>query len=83
MDEKTYKVLNSSNLRNYVKITVSHRKLIKAGFVMNNKATYNNSEEVRFTSRKKCNIKSSAVGPGKYSNPTDNWIKRSYNSKFK
>lgn len=81
LDEKTWKVLNSENLRNYVKITVSHKKLINAGFIRNNKAVYNNSEEERFG--KSPNIhQTSRVGPGKYSNVTKDWIKKTYNVKL-
>ena len=79
MDEKTWKVLNSENLRNVIKITVSHQKLINAGFIKNNKAIYNNSDEPRF--KEKVN-KTSRPGPGNYENVENDWIKKSYNLKF-
>jgi hypothetical protein len=40
MDAKTWKVLNSENLRDCVAVTLNHRKLINAGFIRNNKVSF-------------------------------------------
>ncbi|CAI2386742.1 unnamed protein product [Moneuplotes crassus] len=86
MDAKTWKVLNSENLRNNVDVVVSHKKLLEAGFVKVGfnkkqkleKPIYNNSEASRFTNKQ---IRE-RVGPGKYGDLSHNWIKKSYNYKF-
>ena len=82
VDEKTWKVLNSKNLRNNVKVVVSHRKLLQAGFLRNNRAIYNNSEEPRFKKVKPVGDSPTKVGPGKYDVEKHDWIKRTFNSKY-